>query len=502
MKLFSDKSAYIISSVTGKKDHFWNKTREKHALRLFHKAAELVPAYKNFLKMRKINHYRVKTFRDFKRVPQTSKREYLRRYPLRDLAWNGTLKQPMSFSATSGSTGEQFYFTRSAELEWESSLVHEFFLRSSSHGHDTPTLVLVCFGMGVWIGGLITHRAFQMAGERGLPVSVLAPGINKIEIFTALKKLAPDFSQVILAGYPPFIKDIIDEAPSYGVNLGKLNIRLLFAAEAFSEKFRDYVAKKAKVKNIYLDTMNIYGTADIGTMAFETPTSILLRHLALKNKKLFIEVFGDIQKIPTLAQYNPLFIAFEEEGGEILLTGNNAVPLIRYNIGDHGGIYSFGEIAYVFKKYGVDIKKEAKSAGIDKLSLLPFVYVYERADLVTTLYGLQIYPEMLKETFLDKTLSRPLTGKFSLATKFSSKQNQYLEINLELKKGARATQALKRLALKKIIAALLVKSSEFRELYRQLKERAVPKIIFWPAEHPLYFKPGTKQKWVLKPKKV
>lgn len=498
MKWFKDKSGFIVSSLTKKGESFWNKARVAHALGLFHKAAEKVPAYKDFLYAHKVHRANIRTFKNFKDVPQTNKKAYLRRYPLKDLAWDGNLNKLFSFSSTSGSTGEPFYFARSSELEWESSLVHEFFLRSSSHGLDKPTLVLVCFGMGVWIGGLITHRAFQMAGERGLPVSILAPGINKIEIFNALKKLAPNFGQVILAGYPPFIKDIIDEAPEYGVNLGKLNIRLLFAAEAFSEKFRDYVAKKAKVKNIYLDTMNIYGTADIGTMAFETPTSILLRRLALKNKKLFAGIFGGIKKTPTLAQYNPLFITFEEEGGEILLTGNNAVPLIRYNIGDHGGVYSFGEIAYIFKKYGVDIKKEAKSAGIDKLSLLPFVYVYERADLATTLYGLQIYPEMIREALLEKSIAHALTGKFALATKFSSKQNQYLEINLELKKGARTTQALKKLALKKIIAALLAKSSEFRELYRQLKDRAVPKLMFWPAEHPLYFKPGTKQKWVVK----
>lgn len=498
MNWFKDKSRHIISSLTKKEDSFWSEARKTRALKLFHMAAERVPAYKDFLSKHKIRHGRVHTFEDFELLPQTGKKEYLRRYPLKDLTWDGTLNKPFAFSATSGSTGEPYYFARSAELEWESSIVHEFFLRQSSYGSNTPTLVLVCFGMGVWIGGLITHRAFQIAGERGLPVSVLAPGINKIEIFNALKKLAPNFHQVILAGYPPFIKDIIDEAPEQGINLSKLNIRLLFAAEAFSEKFRDYVAKKAKIKNSCLDTMNIYGTADIGTMAFETPTAILLRRLALKNKNLFTALFGDIQKIPTLAQYNPLFITFEEKNGEILLTGNNAVPLIRYNIGDHGGIYSFNKIKTIFEKYEVDIENEAKSAGINKLSMLPFVYVYERADLSTTLYGLQIYPGMLKEALLDQPIAHILTGKFALVTRFSSQQNQYLEINLELKKGARLTLALKKLVLKKVIAALLAKSSEFRELYRQLKDRAVPKIIFWPAEYALYFKPGTKQKWVLK----
>jgi len=50
--------------------------------------------------------------------------------------------------------------------------------------------------------------------------------------------------------------------------------------------------------------------------------------------------------------------------------------------------------------------------------------------------------------------------------------------------------------LKKIISTLREKSSEFKELSNYLEDRAAPRLIFWPNEHPLYFRPGIKQTWV------
>ncbi len=495
-----DKEANeIIKDIRNKKSVFWEKKREKNAVSLFQKAASCIPAYKDFLKKNKVNPQKIKTFKDFKQIPITSKNTYLRQYPLRSLVWGDCFKnEQLAFCSTSGSTGEPFYFPRSQQLEWESSIIHQIFLENNRQNLKQPTLVIVGFGMGVWIGGIITYKAFEIAGLRGkYPISIIAPGINKIEIFNALKKLAPQYKQTILIGYAPFIKDIIDEASSQGINLKKLNIRMLFAAEAFSEKFRNYVCAKVGVKNPCLDTLNVYGTADIGTMAYETPIAILIRRLAVKNKKLFKEIFSSIDKTPTLAQYNPNFITFESPNGEIVLTGDNSIPLIRYSIGDHGGIYSFSELYHKLKKFGLNIYKEAKKAGIKNCVYeLPFVYVYERADLSTNLYGLIIYPEIIREALFGGIISRFLTGKFTMLTKFNSKQNQYLEINLELKKGKKINKTTKEKILKKIVSSLRFKSSEFRELSDYLKRRAFPKLVFWPAGHPLYFKSGIKQKWV------
>ena len=488
--------------VHGVKERFWSGRRERHALEVFHAAEKQVPAYKDFLKKHAIDAHRINTWEDFQQVPATSKKNYLSRYSMEDLAWNGTLAKPLVFTATSGTTGEPFYFPRTSQLDWQSSVAHELFLQNGFVGgkEKGPTLVIVAFGMGVWIGGLLTYKAFEIAGIRGgYPISILPTGINKKEIFNALKKLAPHFHQTIITGYAPFIKDIIDESPAQGIDFKKLNARFIFAAEAFTESFRDYIAEHARIKNIYRDTMNIYGSADIGTMAYETPAAILIRRLLMKNKHAFHSVFSGIEKTPTLAQYNPLFIAFEAPRGEILLTGDSAIPLVRYAIGDHGGILSFGEMMAKLKEQGIDFYQEAKRAAIDpSIGELPFVYIYERADMATTLYGLQIYPEVIREALLHPSCRASLTGKFTMITKFDEKQNQYLEINIELRQGGRNNRALEKLAQETIVDTLRAKSSEFRELSDHLKERAVPRVLFWSAEDPLHFKPGAKQKWVKK----
>ncbi len=492
----ADKTLRLFESKSGA---FWERQREKNALALFHEVVRRVPAYKEFLKRHGIKPASIKRFKDFQRLPTVSKKTYLRKFPLEKVCWDGTLAKPLVFTSTSGSTGDPFYFPRGHKLDWDCSVVAEMFLKNTSLGEQGPTLFIDCLGMGVWIGGLIMYQAFELAGRRlNHPLSILTPGINKAEIYKALKLLAPKFKQVILMGYAPLIKDIVDSAPSEGINLKKLNIRFMFAAEAFPEKFRDYLKKKTNLKNLCLDTLNIYGTADIGAMAWETPTSILIRRLAMKNAGLFEDVFSSIKKTPTLAQYNPLAMTFEAQDGEILLTGNNTIPLIRYAIGDHRGVLSFAEMDARLKKHGINLTKEAKALGIKDIYRLPFVYVYERNDFSTTLYGLQIYPETVREALLDKPLNKALTGKFTMLTRFDRKQNQYLEINLELQKGKHAKPSVKKNALHAIVTNLMHKNSEYKHLHQFIGEKALPRLVFWPAEDPLYFRPGVKQKWVKK----
>jgi phenylacetate-CoA ligase len=488
-----------MSTLRHKKSAFWEKIRERKALALFHEAAKRVPAYKDFLGKHHINHKKIRTFKDFQLVPPVNKKNYLRHYPLHKLAWGGSLASPLIWTATSGSTGKPFYFPRNHLLDEQYSTIVESFLENGLGDGRGPTLVIVGFGMGVWIGGLITYSAYEIASRRGnYPVSIITPGINKKEIFNALRQLSPHFSQTILTGYPPFIKDILDGAKDEGVNLKKLNLRLHFAAEAFTENFREYLAEVGSLKNIYLDTMNIYGSADIGAMAFETPMSILIRRIAVteKSRTLFNSLFQNIAKTPTLTQYNPFAITFEAPDGEILLTGDNSVPLVRYAIGDHGGAMSFEEVAQKFKTSGVSLGAAITRHGLKKhVAELPFVYVYERSDFSTTLYGLQIYPEHLREALIHPPVHKFLTGKLTMATKFDKQQDQYLEVNLETRPHAKITKRARETILKVILRNLEKVNSEFRELRRFVGKRAVPRLVFWPTEDAKYFRPGVKQKW-------
>src|SRR3989338_4371573 len=212
---------------------------EINSLILFRKAARHVPAYRKFLADNKCSPKRIKSFETFKTVPLMNKKNYLHKHSLKDLCWPQSFSGQLVYTSTSGSTGLPTYFPRDQKLDHQYSAMLERFLLNSSYGANKPTLVIVGFGMGVWIGGLITYEAMHQAAERRkLPVSIITPGVNQDEILKALRELSPHYHQTILVGYPPFVKDIVDQAVRNRIDLKNHRMRFLFAAEAFTDNFR------------------------------------------------------------------------------------------------------------------------------------------------------------------------------------------------------------------------------------------------------------------------
>jgi phenylacetate-CoA ligase len=499
-----------------KKSGFWKKEQEKRLVKLFQSCVKNIPAYHNFLKKNGISNAKIagiKTYEDFRSaIPSISKDNYLRAYPWEDLCNSAALiRERLVLTSTSGSTGSPFYFPRNGSVDMNSSVYHEMFLRNSgiigkkgSQGKaNHSTLVIVCFGMGVWIGGVITYQAFHHITDRGYPLTIITPGVNKKEIYDALKNVGPKYDRIILCAYPPFMKDIVDEAAENGVTWHDFNIKMVFAAESFSEKFRDYILKKTGMTNIYRDTASVYGSADLGTMAMETPIAILIRRLVLKGtpaaERLYRKLFGEAGRLPTLAQYIPSYINFETVGKNVYLSGDNAMPLVRYEIGDNGGTHYFAEVEKMFAEEGIDLRAEVRKVGIaDTIAELPFVYIYERTDLSTKLYGAIIYPEYIKHGLQHDDLEDYVTGKFTMFTKHDNKQNEFLEINVELKKGVTASPPLQKIVAERIHTALTTQSAEHANNFSMLKDKVKPRLVFWPHEHPIHFSLGAKQKWVKK----
>ena len=494
------KQNKLISQIQTKDSAAWTRIEQNMRFKLFHEMANRVPAYKDFLKKQGIKPGLIKSHKDLQNIPSMTKDNYLRKYSLKEKSWDGKLNDGLVLTSTSGSTGTPVYFTRNEALDRQSSAIHELYLNNAGFNVKEPTLVIVAFGMGVWIGGLITYQAFKYLEERGYPLSIITPGINKAEIMRILENVAPNYRQVLITGYPPFLKDVVDEMNHKKLKLKNTKLRLLFAAEPFSEAFRGHLSKEAGIAKPLLNTMNIYGSADIGTMAFETPLSIALRIEARKKQSLFNDLFSGIAKTPTLAQYVPNNISFESEDGKLLVTGKNAMPLFRYMIGDHGGRMTYNETVNVLQKHRCDPEQLCKRNAIgDYRYELPFVYVYERIDFSTTLYGLQVYPEPIREVLMSEPFNKSFSGKFAMVTQYNNKHDQYLEINFELQSGvSKISTALEKKLLNAIVKKLKVTNAEFTELHNYLGERALPKCVFWKAEDKTYFTPGVKQKWVLK----
>lgn len=495
------KSERLLKDLSTKSENYWILRGEKHALSLFHAMAKRVPAYKDFLEKRHINAERIKTIEDFRSLPPIDKDSYLRRYPLESLCWDGKLKEKhWVISSTSGSTGEPFYFPRQEAQDLQYSLLADLYLRTNFEVHKRSTLYIVAFPMGVWIGGVFTYQILQyLARQKNYPLSIITPGINKQEILKAVKNLGAKFDQIIIGSYGPFLKDILDDGERERIQWNKYNIGFVFSAEGFTETFRDYVLKRTRFENPYKATLNHYGTVDLGTMSYETPLAILVRRLSLSNKQLYGSLFGNTIKLPTLTQYLPEMFYFEDTAGNLFCSAKGGIPLVRYDLKDHGGVKTFREIEGLCKSSGIDIKQETAKVHIgDTVWKLPFVYVYERSDLSVSFYAANMYPETIRRALQHKSLEKKVTGKFTMLVKYDRGQNQYIEINVELagemKKSKKLREEVTDLAFKQ----LFKESSEYRKIYEEIGKRSTPRIVFWPYEHPIYFKAGTKQKWVKK----
>jgi phenylacetate-CoA ligase len=150
---------------------------------------------------------------------------------------------------------------------------------------------------------------------------------------------------------------------------------------------------------------------------------------------------------------------------------------------------------------GISIQKEAQRAGIKStVWQLPFVYVYERSDFSVSLYAFQVYPETIRKAVQHPQFEDHVTGKFTLRTVYDEKSNQRLEVNIELRSDKEGSPSLEKKLVESIVANLLRENSEYRKTHSEMADRIHPHIVFWKYEHETYFKPGRKQKWVLKQK--
>lgn len=499
-KYFKNKLAFL-EELKKRDEKYWLDRGKKSAMRLFHVVSERVPAYKKILKKNKISVKNIRSVADFKKLPLVDKSSYLKSYPLPELCLDGKFSsKSWVISATSGSTGEPFYFPRTEKQDLQYALTAEMYLLTNFNIDKKTTLYVNGFAMGVWIGGLFTYQAIKHISEKNkYPLSIINPGTNKVEILKSLKKLAPYFDQVIIGGYPPFIKDLVDFGASEGFLWKKHNVKFIFSAEGFSEEFRNYIIKKVGLKNPLLDTLNHYGTVDLGTMSYETPVSILVRRLAIGNKKLLKILFGQEDKLPTLTQYIPEQFYFEELDRMLVCSSAGGLPLVRYDLKDNGGIFTFRDLLRKAKISGIDLLGEINKAGISHtLWQLPFVYVYERADFSVSFYGANIYPETIRKVLMNTKYNRYFTGKCVLEIEMSKNQDQILCIHIE-ENNRISTQSVIQEDLKnKIFDILMRENSEFKIIHSSIGSKAVPVIRFWSYEHPIYFKQGGKQKWVKK----
>lgn len=482
----------VSRALRDKDSEFWQKEGERMALHLFHAAARKVPAYKSFLKERGIKPALVKSIKDFVNIPHVDKENYLRKYPLEELCWEGKLAANTLLAVSSGSSGQPFFWPRGDNLEAETSAIHALIFSEFFNTNKKSTLIINSFSMGIYIAGVITQNAALRAAQLGMPITIISPGIEIEDTLRIIAEVGDKYEQIILTGYPPFVKDIIDSGIRRGIRWKKYGIKFLFATENFSEEFRDYVVENSGGTDILHSAINIYGSADAGILAHETPISIAIRRVFSKSNALSSALYGSATFLPTFGQYNPVYKFFEEESGELLFSAYGGIPLVRYNIHDSGKIFSSQDIMSI-----PELTQNKNIAGLRQGAWkLPYVAVFGKSDLTISFYGLKIYPENIKAGLENNGAVKFVSGRFVMDKKSRPNQSQYWEINIELKEDVKPTKKIKKIIADSVIRELKKKNLEYNRLFAALGRRSLPKIqLFEKGDERYIDQNSVKHRW-------
>lgn len=464
-----------------------SRSGAEEGLVLFHACAVQVPAYRDFLRQHGVNPESVRTLRDLGVVPATTKENYIRPNPLPALCPGGTLSGTDFVAVSSGSTGEPTFWPRSLADEFGTTARFEQVLHDSFEADRRPTLAVVCFALGSWVGGMYTASCLRHLAAKGWPLLVVTPGSSRDEILRVVLALGGGFEQTILLGYPPFLKDVVDTGIARGMDWRRLRIRLVLAGEVFSEEWRALMGERTGADDVIRFAASLYGTADGGVLACETPLSITIRRWLARNPDAARELFGE-SRLPTLAQFDPGHRLIEAEDGRLLITGDGGVPLVRYNILDSGGVHAFDSLVGFLRIRGFDPLAQAGPRGFRRL---PFVHVFGRSHFAVSFYGANVYPENVMVGLEQPEIRDWTTGRFVLRVVEDSDRNAVLSLVVEraqgVEEGDPAVLAHSvRLHLERL-------NSEFAHYVPP--ERRTPRVEFRPPGDPEFFPPGVKHRY-------
>jgi len=471
------RASWFMSTIS---ENFWFKKGRNKTLLNFHRAAVEVEAYRRFLREHGVDHSMIKNFIDFKKVPFTDKKNYILKDSFQEIL-SKKIARMYTVYMSSGSTGESLFWPRLAQndkiVPKVTKLMYDYLYQTKKK----TTLALINFALGTWVAGEMSADMSRIvAREKDHLLTIMTPGMNIEETLKIITNIGHNYQQIIILSYPQFVRNIIEEGIRRGIEWQRFTIKLFLGGEGFSEDWRIYMAEKIGGQKDILSVVNVFASAEMGLVSYETPLSILIRKFITQKKELAIELFGE-ESVPSLVQFFPVGRFFEVEKGEILITAWSGIPLIRYNTHDRGGIITYHKMVETFSRHKIDIIRELKkeTGELRDIWQLPFLFVHGRSNAVT-FYGIVIYVEYIKAALESPELIKSHTGRFKLKTAFDDKKEQILVISVELAKGIKADDSLEEKYQRTVVHILKQKSSEFNRLFEEIKDKTKPIINLLP----------------------
>lgn len=190
---------------------------------------------------------------DIKSIDDISKLPFTQKTDLRDTYPYGMFAVPSSevvrLHASSGTTGKPIVvgYTKEDMQVWRESVMRAL----AMFGVNRGDFMQVCFGYGLFTGGLGLHGGAEEMGCTVIPAS----GGNTERQLMIMR----DFGSTAISCTPSYFIHIIEESAKYGVDMKKLPLKIgIFGAEPWSEQMRQFMQKNTNIK-----AFDIYGLSEI-----------------------------------------------------------------------------------------------------------------------------------------------------------------------------------------------------------------------------------------------
>lgn len=258
-------------------------------------------------------------------------------------------------------------------------------------------------------------------------------------------------------------------------------IRVLLAGEGFPEPWREHVART--IGGDVFDVISLLGSADAGLIGFESDHSIRLRKAIADDEHLRLSLIHS-DRVPGILHFDPCHRFLESSGaGELLITADRTIPLIRYNTMDVGGILSGNVVE------GVQLNQSSRQSKND----LPLVYLFGRGAKSATIYGANIHAEWIQEFLVESSVQAHTSGRFQMETIWLPNCDQQLSVRLELVKDFRAIGDEAAKWAQSLAGLLRLRSTEYFRISEEYGARALPVVTLHDYGCAAYFPPTQKK---------
>lgn len=274
-----------------------------------------VPFYRRKFDEAGIRPSHIKSLKDLKYLPFTTKADLRDNYPFGLFAV--PMEQVVRIHASSGTTGKQTVvgYTRRDINTWAELMARSL----AAAGTQKNDIVHNAYGYGLFTGGLGVHYGAEKLGASVIPIS---GGNSKRQII-----IMRDFGSTVLTCTPSYALYLAETAAEMGIDIKKLKLRIgIFGAEPWSERMREEIERK-----LGLQAIDIYGLSEVIGPGVSIECIEAKRGLHIFEDHFLPEIID-----PETGEVLPY-----GERGELVFTTltKEAFPLIRYRTRDISVLY-------------------------------------------------------------------------------------------------------------------------------------------------------------------